>query len=39
MSIGAWWASRWSTAGGQKYIKWFMLVAVTAMAISLWIKS
>ena len=39
MSIGAWWASRWSTAGGQKYIKWFMLVAVTAMAISLWVKS
>lgn len=39
MSIGAWWASRWSTGSGQKYIKWFMIIAVTAMAISLWIKS
>lgn len=39
MSIGAWWASRWSTGAGQKYIKWFMVIAVSAMAISLWLKS
>lgn len=39
MSIGAWWASRWSTGSGQKYIKWFMVIAVTIMAISLWLKS
>jgi hypothetical protein len=39
MSAGAWWASRWSTGSGQKYIKWFMVIAVTIMAISLWLKS
>jgi len=39
MSMGAWWASRWSSGMGQKYIKWFMLVAVTVMAISLWFKA
>lgn len=39
MSAGAWWASRWSTGSGQQYIKWFMIVAVTVMAISLWLKA
>lgn len=39
MSLGAWWASRWSAGNGQKYIKWFMVVAVIAMAITLWFKS
>lgn len=39
MSVGAWWASRWSTGSGQKYIKWFMVIAVSAMAISLWLKT
>ncbi len=39
MSFGAWLASRWSAGNGQKYIKWFMLVAVIAMAVSLWLKS
>lgn len=36
MSLGAWLASRWSSGSGEKYIKYFMLVAVTAMAIKLW---
>lgn len=39
MSLGAWWASRWSSGNGQQYIKWFMILAVTAMAISLWLKA
>ncbi|MCB9255729.1 MAG: sulfite exporter TauE/SafE family protein [Chitinophagales bacterium] len=39
MSAGAWWASRWSTGKGQKYIKWFMIVSVIFMAIALWFKS
>ena len=39
MSVGAWWASRWSAGSGQKYIKWFMVIAVSAMAISLWLKT
>lgn len=39
MSFGAWWASRWSTGGGQEYIKWFMIVSVLVMAVALWLKS
>ncbi len=39
MSAGAWWASRWSTGSGQKYIKWFMVSAVLVMAVTLWLKS
>lgn len=38
MSAGAWWASRWSSEKGKVYIKWFMIVAVIAMAVSLWLK-
>lgn len=38
MSAGAWWASRWSTGKGQKYIKWFMIISVIFMAIALWFK-
>lgn len=36
MALGAWFTSRWSSGKGEKYIKYFMLVAVTAMAIKLW---
>ena len=36
MSIGAWLTSRWSSGSGEKYIKYFMIVAVIAMAIKLW---
>ena len=39
MSVGAWSASGWSAGNGQKYIKWFMIVAVIAMAIRLWLKN
>lgn len=39
MSMGAWWASRWSSGAGQKYIKWFMVIAVSVMAVSLWLKA
>lgn len=39
MSAGAWWASRWSAGDGQKYIKWFMIIAVLVMAVVLWSKS
>lgn len=36
---GAWVASRWSVRKGDKWIRWFMIVMVTAMAIKLWISS
>lgn len=36
---GAWIASRWSVRKGDKWIRWFMIVMVTAMAIKLWISS
>lgn len=39
MVLGAWLASRWSVGAGQKYIKWFMVVSVIAMAVALWVKS
>jgi len=35
-SLGAWVASRWSVAKGDKWIKRFLIVAVTALAIKLW---
>lgn len=38
-SSGAWFASRWSVAKGDKWIKIFMTVIVIAMAIKLWISS
>lgn len=38
MSLGSWWASRWSAGSGQKYIKWFMICSVIAMAVVLWFK-
>jgi uncharacterized membrane protein YfcA len=38
MSAGAWFTSRWSSGTGQKYIKWFMIVTVIVLAISLWFK-
>jgi uncharacterized membrane protein YfcA len=36
MSLGGWLSSRWSSGGGEKYIKYFMVVAVLAMSIKLW---
>lgn len=38
-SSGAWFASRWSVEKGDKWIKIFMIVAVMAMAIKLWVSS
>lgn len=38
MVLGSWLASRWSVGEGQKYIKWFMIISVVAMAIYLWLK-
>lgn len=38
MSVGSWWASRWSAGSGQRYIKWFMVISVVAMAVVLWFK-
>ena len=35
-STGAWVASRWSVKKGDKWIKRFLIGAVTAMAIKLW---
>jgi uncharacterized membrane protein YfcA len=38
-SIGAWFASRWSTKKGDKTIRIFLVVAVVFMAIKLWFFS
>ncbi|MTI21519.1 sulfite exporter TauE/SafE family protein [Fulvivirga sp. RKSG066] len=35
-SLGAWVASRWSVAKGDKWIKRFLILAVTALAVKLW---
>ncbi|MEM9388935.1 MAG: sulfite exporter TauE/SafE family protein [Bacteroidota bacterium] len=35
-SVGGWIASRWSVKKGDKWIKRFLIVAVSAMAIKLW---
>lgn len=35
-ATGGWVASRWSVNKGNKWIKWFMIVAVTMLAINLW---
>ncbi|MCR9253051.1 MAG: sulfite exporter TauE/SafE family protein [bacterium] len=35
-SIGAWISSRWSVKAGDKYVRWFLLVAVVGLAIKLW---
>ena len=34
--LGGWYASRWSVAAGEKWIKRILVVAVVAMAIKLW---
>lgn len=34
--LGGWYASRWSVAAGEKWIKRILVVAVIAMAIKLW---
>ena len=36
-SIGAWWASRWSVERGEGVIKLILVVAVSVMAVKLWI--
>ncbi len=36
-SIGAWWASRWSVERGEGVIKLILVVAISVMAVKLWI--
>lgn len=38
-SLGGWVTSRWSVKKGDKWIRWFLIVTVTAMAIKLWFYS
>jgi uncharacterized membrane protein YfcA len=38
-SIGGWLSSRWSFDKGDAWIKRFMIVSVTALAIKLWFFS
>ncbi|MGB3468982.1 MAG: sulfite exporter TauE/SafE family protein [Cyclobacteriaceae bacterium] len=38
-SIGAWISSRWSVKAGDKYVRWFLIVAVFGLAIKLWFFS
>ena len=33
---GAWISSRWSVDKGNKWIKWFMIIAVAMLAVNLW---
>ena len=35
-STGAWIISRWSVKAGDKYIRWFLMIAVIGLAIKLW---
>ncbi len=35
-SLGGWVASRWSVKLGDKWIRWFLIITVTALAIKLW---
>lgn len=37
-STGAWFGSRWAVDKGEKWIKIILIIAVTAMAIKLWIE-
>lgn len=38
-SLGAWVSSRWSVGAGDKYVRWFLIVAVLGLAIKLWFFS
>lgn len=38
-SIGAWISSRWSVEAGDKYVRWFLIITVFALAIKLWFFS
>jgi len=38
-SLGGWVTSRWSVKKGDKWIRWFLIVTVTAMAVKLWFYS
>lgn len=38
-SLGGWFASRWSVEKGDKWIRIFMIVAVTVLSIKLWFFS
>lgn len=38
-SLGAWVTSRWSVGVSDKYVRWFLIVAVLALAIKLWFFS
>lgn len=35
-ATGGWIASRWSVKKGDKWIRWFMIVSVCALAVKLW---
>ncbi len=35
-STGAWFTSRWSVKAGDKFVRWFLVVAVIALAVKLW---
>ncbi|MCV9385706.1 sulfite exporter TauE/SafE family protein [Reichenbachiella ulvae] len=35
-AIGGWFASRWSVDKGEKWVRYFLVVAVSGMAIKLW---
>lgn len=36
MSIGGWTASRWSVNKGERWVRYFLIVAVSAISIRLW---
>lgn len=38
-SLGGWVTSRWSVKKGDKWIRWFLIITVTTMAIKLWFYS
>ena len=38
-SLGAWITSRWSVGVSDKYVRWFLVVAVLVLAIKLWFFS
>lgn len=35
-STGSWIASRWSVKKGENWVRWFIIVTVTALAVKLW---
>ncbi len=35
-ALGGWVTSRWSVAGGEKYVRYFLIIAVLALSFKLW---